>query len=111
MEKRTEQKKHKVKESRDKLKKVFAILFCAALLAFLINIADMSTRRMIMCTDDKYAMAVSIEEGKLLRLDIAGEKLLVDIEPVVRATDGIISNTKKYYGIISESIRTKLGKD
>ena len=109
MEKRIEQKKQRIEESRHKLKKAFAIFFCAALLVFLINVADMSTRRMIMCSDDKYAMAMSLQEGKLLRFDIAGEKLMLDIEPIIKVTDSIVSNTRKYYNIITETVRVKLG--
>ena len=93
-----------------RLKQVLAIFFCLALLAFFIRATDMSTRRMIMCNDDKYAMAVSLQKDNMLRLDIAGEKFIISIEPVIRVTDIAISNSKKCYKNIVEAITAKLEK-
>jgi hypothetical protein len=108
MEKRVERKKQRNEEFRSKLKKVLAIFFCIALLVFMINIIDMSTRRMIMCNDDKYALAVSLQEGSLLRLDIAGEKFIINIEPIIRVTDYIVDNSKKYLNNTVEFFKNKL---
>lgn len=110
MNKRIEQKKHRSEALRNKLKKALTVFFCIVLLIFSISITDMSTRRMIMCNDDKYAIAVSLQEGNLLRLDIAGEKFTVNIEPAIRVTDYVTSNSKKYYYSFVKVIRTKLVK-
>lgn len=93
-----------------RLKQVLAILFCLALLAFFIRATDMSTRRMIMCNDDKYAMAVSLQKDSMLRLDIAGEKFMINVEPVIRVTDNVIRNSKKCYENIVGAITAKFEK-
>lgn len=110
MNKRIEQKKHRSEALRNKLKKALTVFFCINLLIFSIIITDISIRRMIMCNDDKYAIAVSLQEGDLLRLDIAGEKLMVNIEPAIRVIDYVASNSKRYYDGFVKSIRAKLGK-
>jgi hypothetical protein len=68
----------------------------------------MSTRRMIMCNDDKYALAVSLQKDNLLRLDLAGEKILLNIEPVIRVTDVVVSNSKRCYESILKAIKAKI---
>lgn len=95
MDKRTKQKKKQHDAFRNKLKKVFALFFCIALLIFSISITDTSTRRMIMCDDEKYAMAVSFQNDGMIRFDIAGEKILVNIEPVKRAVFHVVSYLKR----------------
>lgn len=110
MNERIEHRKQRSERLINSLKKFFAILFCIALLIFSISIADISTRRMIMCNDDKYAMAVSLQGDNLIRLDIAGEKLMIDIGPAVRMADYIVSGSKKYYGSFVKFIKAKLGK-
>lgn len=110
MNKRVEQKKKRSAVLRDKLRKTLAILFCISLLILSVNITDMSTRKMIMCNDDKYAMAVSLQENNLLRLDIAGEKFMVNIEPVVRISNNILDSSKRRYDSIMKNIRAKLEK-
>ena len=107
MHKRTDKKKQRIESLRNRLKMALTIFFCMILLIFSVNIADMSTRRMIMCNDDKYALAVSIQEDSLLRLDIAGEKLMIDIEPVVRISNYIFGNFKRYYGSVVKNVRAK----
>jgi len=86
------------------------IVFCIALLVFAVSAADMSTRRMIMCNDDKYALAVSLQEGNTLRLDLAGEKLLLDVEPVVRVAREISAGSRSCYEGLLERIRGMTGK-
>lgn len=108
MDKRIDKRKQRIAVLKDKLKKLLAIFFCMTLLVFSVSIADMSARRMIMCNDDKYALAVSLQEDSLLRLDIAGEKLMINIEPVVRISSYVINNSKKRYDSIVKSIRAKL---
>ena len=108
MEKRTEQKKQRSDVFKQKMQKIFAIFFCIALLVFFITAADMSTRRMIMVDDDKYALAVSLQEGSLLRVDIAGEKYLLDVEPVIRLTDTVVSSSKRFYESTVSFIRNRL---
>ncbi|MDD4504342.1 MAG: hypothetical protein PHS15_05890 [Clostridiaceae bacterium] len=110
MNKRIEQKKQRSEALRNKLKKALTVFFCINLLIFSISITDMSTRRMIMCNDDKYAMAVSFQEGNLMRLDIAGEKYMVNIEPAIRVTEYFFSNSKRYYDSFVKMVRAKLGK-
>lgn len=83
MNKRIDKKKQKMDVLKYKLKKILGIFFCVILLIFSVSIADISVRRMIMCNDDKYAIAVSLQEGSLLRVDIAGEKFIINIEPAV----------------------------
>lgn len=83
MNKRIDKKKQKIHVLKCELKKILGIFFCVMLLIFSVSIADMSVRRMIMCNDDKYAIAVSLQEGSLLRVDIAGEKFMINIEPAV----------------------------
>ncbi len=108
MEKRIAQRKQRGEEFRHMLKKVAAIFFCIALLVFFISATDISTRRMIMCNDDKYAMAVSLQTDNLLRLDIAGEKFLLNIKPVIKVTEAVVSNSKRCYESIVEAIKAKM---
>ncbi|KUO70682.1 MAG: hypothetical protein APF77_02545 [Clostridia bacterium BRH_c25] len=110
MNNRADHKKQQSEKFRNKLKKALAIFFCIALLVFSINVTDMSTRKMIMCNDDKYAMAVALQEDSMLRLDIAGEKLMLNVEPLVKAVDHVVSSSKRYYESFVKTIRTKLGK-
>lgn len=109
MEKRIGQKKQRSEEFKHRLKKILAVFFCIALMVFFINVTDLSTRRMIVCNDDKYAMAVSLQEGNLLRLDIAGEKLMINVEPVIKVTDYVVYNSKRYYESIVKAIIAKFG--
>jgi hypothetical protein len=109
MEKRTNQKKQRRVEFVQRLKKAIAVFFCIALMIFFIRATDMSTRRMIMCSDDKYAMAVSLQEGNMLRLDIAGEKLMINIEPIIRVTDDVVYNSKRYYENVVKVLMAKFG--
>lgn len=110
MDKRIDKKRQRVKALRSKLKNASAIFFCIMLLIFSIIITDMSIRRMTMCNDEKYAIAVSFQEGNMLRLDIVGERLMINIEPAVRMADYIAGNTKKCYGKLVKSIRTEFKK-
>lgn len=105
MDKRIYQRKKRSARLRQKLQKVLAVLFCIGLLVFFINVADMATRRMIMINDDRYALAVSIQEGNVLRLDLAGEKYLLDIEPAVKVIDAVVSGSKKYIESIGNAIK------
>lgn len=109
MEKRTNKKKQRSIKFVQRLKKTLAVFFCIALLVFFIRATDMSTRRMIMCTDDKYAMAASLQEDNMLRFDIAGEKLMINVEPVIRAADNVICNSKRCYESIVKAIMAKFG--
>ena len=110
MNMRTDQKKQRNQEYVKILKRVMAIIFCVALLIFFVSATDMSTRRMIMCNDDKYALAVFLQEDSILRIDIAGEKFLLNIDPVIRVTDYITSNSKSYYESLVKIVRSKAGK-
>ena len=104
MNKRTDQKKQRNKEHMSMLAKLMAIVFCIAFMVFSINAADTSTRRMIMCNDDKYALAVSMQEDSMLRLDVAGEKFLVNVKPVVQLTEKIASGSRSCYESLVEAI-------
>lgn len=110
MNKRADKKKQRNQEYMNMLKKVLAILFCIALLVFSISATDMSTRRMIMCNDDKYALAVSLQEDRMLRIDIAGEKLILNVKPVIWVTDYVVSSSKSYYENLVKIIRAKMGR-
>ncbi|HYE81194.1 MAG TPA: hypothetical protein VEG39_03395 [Clostridia bacterium] len=110
MNNRNDQKKQRLEEFRSRLWKVLAIFFCIALLIFSISVTDMSTRRMIMCNDDRYAVAVALQQDNMLRVDIAGEKLMLNVEPVIRATDYVVSGTRRYCEGFVEIIRAKLKK-
>lgn len=108
MNKRIEQKKKRSEVVKDKLKKVLAIFFCISLLILSVKITDMSTRRMIMCNDDKYAMAVTMQGDNLLRLDIVGEKYMIDISPAITMSEYMISGSKRNYERLLKTIRSKL---
>lgn len=110
MNKRVDKKKQRNKEFISILKRVMGIIFCIALLIFLINATDMSTRKMIMCNDDKYALAVSLQEDSILRIDIAGEKFMLNIKPVTRVTDNVASGSRSYYEGLVKIIRAKMGR-
>ncbi len=61
-----------------------------------------------MCNDDKYAMNISLDEDNMLRLDIAGEKLLLNAGPAIRTTEHILSSSKRLCNSFVETIRSKL---
>jgi hypothetical protein len=63
-----------------------------------------------MCDDDKYAMTVSLQESNLLRFDLAGEKLVINVDPVIRVADYAVSNSKRYFESIMKTVKAKLGK-
>lgn len=110
MDKRSEQRKQRSREHLILLRRALGIVFCIALLIFSISAADMSTRRMIVCNDDKYALAVSLQENSVLRFDLAGEKLLLDVEPVVRTAEKLAAGSRSCYEGIVSLIRDKTGK-
>lgn len=110
MNNRSDQKKKRNQEYMRMLKQVMSIVFCIALLVFSISATDMSTRRMIMCNDDKYALAISLQEDSMLRVDIAGEKFTLNVEPVIRITDEVASNSRSYYENLVRTIRGKMGR-
>lgn len=99
-----------MRERLSVLRKSMGIVFCIALLVFAVSAADMSTRKMIMCNDDKYALAVSMQEDNVLRLDLAGEKLLLDVGPVVRTAREIEAGSRSCYEGLMERIRGMAGK-
>ena len=110
MNKRIDQKKQRGKERISMLAKLMGIVLCLAFMVFSINAADLSTRRMIMCNDDKYALAVSLQEDSTLRIDVAGEKFLVDVKPVVQLTEKIASGSRSCYEGIVEAISSRMGR-
>ncbi len=91
MDKRIEARKQRNKALKEKMKNAMAIFFCIMLLISSVYIADMSIRELIMCNDEKYALAVSLQEGNILRLDIAGERFMFNVEPAVRAADYVVN--------------------
>lgn len=108
MNKRVDQKKKRNQEYVGMLKRVLGITFCIMLLVFSISAADMSTRRMIMCNDDKYALAVSLQQDNMLRIDIAGEKFMLNIKPVIRIAEDVSSGPRSYYESLVKIIREKI---
>ncbi len=110
MNRREEQKRLQLRERLSVLRNVMGIVFFIVLLVFAVSAADMSIRRMIMCNDDKYALAVSLQEDNVLRLDLAGEKLLLDIEPAVRIAGDIAAGSRNCYEGLMERIRVMTGK-
>jgi len=110
MSKRVDKKKQRMEALKNKLKKALGIFFCIILLILSVSIADMSARRMMMCNDDKYAIAVSLQEDSLLRVDIAGEKLMINIEPAVRIFNYIYDNSTRHCDSIVKSIKAKLNE-
>ena len=61
-----------------------------------------------MCNDDKF-LAVSIQEDSLLRLDIAGEKLMIDIEPMIKS-QLYFRRFLRYYSSVAKNVRAKLNE-
>jgi hypothetical protein len=55
-------------------------------------------------------LAVSFQEDSLLRLDIAGEKLMINIEPAVRISNYIFGNFKRYCNSIVKNARAKINE-
>lgn len=110
MEKRSEIKKVKGQPLKERLQHFLMVLFCILLLFFLIGVTDMSTRRMMMSNDDKYALGLRLTEGNILRIDIAGEKLLVDMEPALNIKNSIMVGTKRYFTEFKGFIESKFGK-
>lgn len=110
MNNRTDQKKQHGKDFMHMLKQVMSIVFCIALLVFSISATDMSTRRMIMLNDDKYALAISLQKDSMLRFDIAGEKLMLNVKPVARIADEVVYNSKYCYETLVKTIRDKMGR-
>lgn len=110
MNRRADQKRQRREEFKIRIKKTLGVFFCVALLISAVSITDMSTRRMIMCNDDKYAAAVALQEDNRLRIDIAGEKLLIDIGPVIKAADAILSGSKRFCEGFLEAVAGKPDK-
>lgn len=108
MEKRSEMKKVKKQHLRHKLKQTFAVAVCLAFMASLIHMTDLSTRRMMMCKDDQYALGLKIVEDHLLRVDVAGESFRFDISPAVKIKDSVLTQTKQYGKQVSEYVKSKL---
>lgn len=87
-----------------------AVLFCILLFVFLVGIADMSTRRMMMSKDDKYAIGLRLTEGNLLRIDAAGEKFFIDLGPAFNIKNSIAAESKRYFEEFKDFIESKLGR-
>lgn len=109
MDKRTDIRKQRSRDIIENLKRITGIVFCVALLFFSINAADISTRRMMMITDDRYALAVTMEERGMLRIDIAGEKYLFNIMPVISLMDEVAADSKSCYEKLLDTIKGKTG--
>ncbi len=108
MEKRSEMKKIRKQRFQHRLKQTAAIVLCLAFMVSLIRMTDLSTRRMMMSKDDRYAIGMSILEDDLLRVDIVGESFRFDISPVVRLKDEALSQTKEYGRQLSEYVKSQL---
>ncbi|MGE5632457.1 MAG: hypothetical protein ACM3TR_15400 [Caulobacteraceae bacterium] len=110
MDKRNESKKVRRQHIKVKLQHFSAVVFCIALLIFLINVTDMSTRRMMMCKDDKYALALYLSEDEMLSVHIAGEELTIDVAPVIELKETVIDSSRRYLSGAREYFENKLGK-
>jgi len=108
MRKRRELRKSGRKTFVKKLQRFMAVLFCVLLFLFLIGVTDMSTRRMIMSKDDKYAVKLQFAEEELLRLDLAGEKYYINIGPALKLKDSVATAAKEYYGEVKDFIKSKM---
>ncbi|MGE5678755.1 MAG: hypothetical protein ACM3ZR_11935 [Pseudomonadota bacterium] len=109
MDKRTDNRKRRSREFAETLKRIAGIAFCVALLVFSINAADISTRRMMMITDDRYALAVTMEERGVLRVDIVGEKYLFNIMPVISLVDEVAADSRNCCERLIKAIKDKTG--
>lgn len=110
MDKRSELRKRSSREILTLIRRILGIVFCIALLVFAINAADVATRRMIMCNDDKYALAISLQQDGMLRLDIAGEKLLLDVEPLVNAVRELGAGSQSFRDSMVKYMKSKTGR-
>jgi hypothetical protein len=110
MDKRIESKKVRRQQIKVKLQRLIAVTFCITLFIFLINVTDMSTRRMMMCKDDAYALALYLSEDSMLTVHVAGEKLTVNVAPVVELKETVTDGSRKYFSGVREYFENKLGK-
>lgn len=109
MDKRADIRKQRSRDLVENLKRVMGIVFCVVLLVFSINAADISTRRMMMITDDRYALAVTMEERGVLRVDIAGEKYLFNIMPVISLMDEVATDSRNCCEKLIKAMKDKTG--
>lgn len=108
MEKRSELKKAKKQFFRHKLKRFFAVIVCLAFMTSLIAMADLSTRKMMMSKDDKYALGLALAEDHLLKVDIAGESFRLDISPAVTLKNAVVTRAREYRQQLSEYVESKV---
>lgn len=108
MRKRNDTQKSKSLFLGQKLKRFVAVLSCIVLFIFLVSATDTSTRRMIMCKDDKYALGLKMTENNLLRIDIVGEKYFVNVQPVLDIKNAITAGSRKYIAELKEFVGSKL---
>jgi hypothetical protein len=108
MRKRNDTNKNGRLFSRGKLKRFVSVLFCIILFIFLVSVTDISTRRMIMCKDDKFALGLKMTENNLLRIDIAGEKYFFNAQPALDIKNAITAGSRKYIAELKEFVGSKL---
>lgn len=79
---RTEEKKLKKMQRRERGKHFIIIMFCIVLFISMIYITDASTSKMMQKSDDKYAIYVKYEKNGTIRIDIAGETIRFYLKPL-----------------------------
>lgn len=90
---RTEEKKLKKMQRREREKHFMLIIFCILLFISMIYITDISTSKMMQKSDDKYAIYAKYENSGTVRIDIAGRTIRIYIEPLI----DLLRNLYKHY--------------
>ena len=95
MESRTDKRSRKANEKGKNTKKLAVILFCAVFFLSAISLADYSTKKMMLCKDDSYAFGISKAGADMLRVDIAGERYMLNYSSLKKAAVSISKESSK----------------
>lgn len=79
---RTEEKKLKRAQRRERKKYFSIIMLCIIFFVSMIYATDISTSKMMQKSDNKYAIYAKYEKNGIVRIDIAGETIRLSVEPL-----------------------------
>lgn len=80
---RSEKRILRKKRRKEKVLKFFAIIFCIVFFITILYIADISSARMTLKNDEKYAIYAKYQGEGILRVDIAGKSIRLVIKPII----------------------------
>lgn len=97
---RTEERLIKKKLRRKKMRDAMTLFMCFAFFVIMIYVTDVKTSAIMVKKDGKHAVFFLLENKADVRIDIAGETYMFNIEYIIKAVDDALHWSKDAYNKI-----------